>query len=128
MQIVHYHVTPKRNLTDILREGLLPKIGPRSASIGESIPGVYLFSDKASCEQALMNWLGDCLEDAGEVVILEIRNCQDVEKSTAGYEVVCRKAIASTCIARVLDEDFRPLLFRRNTKRLDSTNISDLCR
>ena len=39
-----WHITPLENLPRILREGLIPAIGPRSADLGEEIAAVHLFS------------------------------------------------------------------------------------
>lgn len=38
-----YHVTPKRNVKNILRKGLVPQIGERSKDAEEPLPAVYLF-------------------------------------------------------------------------------------
>jgi len=66
-----YHVTSKRNWQKIKREGLQPKIGPRSSKLKEK-PGIFLFTSMDSLEDALMNWLGEEFEDDETLAILKV--------------------------------------------------------
>lgn len=103
-----YHVTPSENLPSILGSGLKPAIGPRSAELGEPQPFVYLFRSLQDVETALMNWLGEALEDAGELAILEIEpsatTASRLQTSSEDYEVRCDTVIPANCITRMLDE------------------------
>jgi len=56
---VYYHVTPTCNVPRIMREGLLPRRGPRSRRLGESREAVYLFKGREAAADGLANWLGD---------------------------------------------------------------------
>ena len=58
-----YHVTPVKNLKQILKQGLVPQIGTRSELLGEPQPAIFLFRSILDAEEALMNWLGDEFED-----------------------------------------------------------------
>lgn len=61
-----FHVTPLANLPGILAEGLQPKLGPRSARLGEPAAGVYCFNGLGSLEAALGSWLWDAFDDESE--------------------------------------------------------------
>lgn len=67
-----YHITPRRNLEAIKREGLKPSLGERSTSLGEEEPRIYLFDSKESLEDALGNWLGEEFDEDEELVALSI--------------------------------------------------------
>lgn len=51
-----YHITHDKNLARIRRNGLVPKIGANSQDLGEKTPQVHVFLDRATMEDALMNW------------------------------------------------------------------------
>lgn len=55
---VFYHVTKKKCLKRILRQGLVPQIGELAKGAGETVPRVYLFPDMQSMDAALGSWLG----------------------------------------------------------------------
>ena len=58
-----YHITPTANLPSILSSGLKPQIGIRAQAAGETTPAVFLFPSIDAAENALLNWLGDAMED-----------------------------------------------------------------
>jgi len=60
---VYYHVTPKKNIPYILRDGLVPGIGRRSSKLGEIKENIYLFKTLDDVEEAIMNWMEDEFED-----------------------------------------------------------------
>lgn len=113
-----WHVTSLESVPSILRNGLIPRIGPRSSEAGETEPGVYLFPTYEAVEDALMNWLGDQFPDDANLVLLRIRLPYDATTwlvvTDADYEVVSREAIPANCIAGVYDEQ------RRRITALDS--------
>ena len=57
-----YHVTRESDLPSIMRDGLVPNIGPRSAEIGERRQAVFLFRSLEDMDNALYNWLGERFE------------------------------------------------------------------
>lgn len=108
-----YHVTLLKNLRFILNDGLLPKIGDNSIAFGETLPRIYLFDSKESCENGLMNWLGECFENVeeGELVILGISpdgvdSIREVE-----YELAVSEGIPPSNIIQVFDEYFNKIDF-----------------
>lgn len=57
-----FHVTPTSNLDSIMKQGLIPRVGERSAKVGEK-PAIHLFHNWDEVEDAMMNWMGDEFED-----------------------------------------------------------------
>ena len=89
-----YHVTLKSNWDSIKEKGLVPSIGKLSEDFGESIPAIYLFKNTDDMDNALLNWLGENLEDYyGEeicLLCLEISLPEDywINKVSDNYEIV----------------------------------------
>lgn len=82
-----YHVTPRANLPAILREGLKPQCGPRSALCGETAPAVFVFCNQTALDDALTNWLGEAFDEDEALVILEIdAEGLFMQNSSAAYE------------------------------------------
>jgi hypothetical protein len=75
-----FHVTPSKNLNSIFKKGLLPKT-PKDI---EDKKAVYLFPDKDTAEEALLNWLGDRFEDT-DLTLLKV-NKEVLQKS--GIEII----------------------------------------
>lgn len=69
--MIYYHVTTKKALDKIKKEGLQPQIGQRSQKIGEVFPAIYLFTTRDDMEDAIYNWLGEELENE-EIYSLKI--------------------------------------------------------
>lgn len=92
---IHYHVTPLTNVERILRVGLTPLIGERSAKIGETEPAIYLFPTEQDCETALMGWLDNEFEEEEQLAILEIQLPYELTTHTseAEYEVLVKELI-----------------------------------
>ena len=59
----YFHVTPKENIGQIMSNGLIPAIGPRSEEANEDVALVYMFPNVSDMETALANWLGECFEE-----------------------------------------------------------------
>ena len=68
----YFHVTPKKNLSAIQKEGLLAQIGDRSQEAKEDAEAVFLFPSKEDMDNALLNWLGQAFEEEDELIILQI--------------------------------------------------------
>lgn len=58
-----WHVTKRSSVASIIRNGLIPRVGPRSRSAKEVASAIYVFPDSISLEDAMTNWLGDEYED-----------------------------------------------------------------
>lgn len=104
---IAYHVTPAVNLPDILQAGLQPRIGVRSADLGELLPRVYLFADQEACDTALSGWLGDCFEDIPEdgLLVLLVDVTDLTLQSDVGYEITCMDVIKPARILEIRDEN-----------------------
>lgn len=67
--MTYYHVTLKENLDSILKNGLIPKIGPLSKMADEPIERIYLFPSSYDMDMALMQWFGEVINETyGESV------------------------------------------------------------
>lgn len=103
-----YHVTEKKNLTDIKTNGLVPKIGPRSQNAGETEPKTYLFRHREDMENAVVNWLGDEFDEDESIVALEIQMPATAAKNLAfdiqtPYEVTYDSIIPPNWIKDITD-------------------------
>lgn len=67
-----FHVTPLQNWKKIQKEGLLPKKGSRSRSLGEKKEQVFLFPDLDTVTDALMNWMGELFSERTKLALLKI--------------------------------------------------------
>lgn len=92
-KFVAWHATPIENLDTILREGLMPRIGPRSRDLGEAEPAVYLFPDLAAVDAAVGSWMENAFDPEAALALLrvDLSGCPDV--SAAGFELVCRSPV-----------------------------------
>jgi len=102
---MHYHVTTAENLDGIMREGLVPRVGPRAAAIGEPVAGVFLFPDAEALEGGLGGWLGEQFDEDEALVLLGV----EVPPGTpvaegAGFETVVTATLPPSCLA-VLHRD-----------------------
>ena len=81
-----YHVTPSENVKSIMKTGLRPSVGDRSKKLNEK-PSTFLFKNKDDAEDAMMNWMGDELENT-PTNLLKIKLPPHIKahKSSAGYE------------------------------------------
>lgn len=89
-----YHVTPASNLDSIMQAGLRPQVGSRSSQIPGEQSAIYCFPDKASLEDAMMNWLGDEFDEDEELALLEI----DTTNLTGEYSPNAEFEIAITSL------------------------------
>lgn len=72
-----YHITNKKNLPSIFKNGLLPN-KPTDYGVEGDVEGIYLFKSIEDTQNALMNWLGERIEEWEE-------------KTGETYEEVCLK-------------------------------------
>lgn len=92
----YYHITPAKNVSKILKNGLDPK-KPQDYDDEE---GVYLFKTKDDVEDAMMNWLGDKFDEDEELALLEIDGnyVKRVSQGGVGYEVIAKHTIPGKAI------------------------------
>lgn len=116
----YFHVTPKKNISSILENGLIPQIGERSLEIGEQIEAIYLFPNFEEMDNALYNWLGEAFEDEEELLILQIDLPDDFpvyreidDNGDDFYEAHCQCDIPEEFITGIYDESYQ--LLSRNS-------------
>jgi hypothetical protein len=98
-----YHVTERHNVPTILRDGLIPKIGPRSKRAKEKTPRIYVFPDMTSMEDGVCNWLGD--EFTKRTSLLEI-NVPDewLTHDAVRWEATICQPVPPSCIKVIVDD------------------------
>lgn len=102
---VFYHVTPSKNVPQIMQQGLLAQVGDRSEQLGEE-SGIYLFPDIDSAEDAVANWMGAEFDEDEALALLEVILPEGVEiEKSLEWEYVVRTDIPANNI-RVITEDF----------------------
>lgn len=69
---MRYHVTALKNLESIMTKGLMPFKGERSLKFGEPVEAIFLFKDRISAEEAIMNWLGEEFPEEESICLLEV--------------------------------------------------------
>jgi hypothetical protein len=98
-----YHVTPHDNIAGILRDGLLPQIGPRSLIVNETVPAVFCFTNLDEVENAVMNWLGDYFDVEEPLALLRVMLDDSAAVGAgAGYEVVVLEPIPAEAVSVML--------------------------
>jgi hypothetical protein len=100
-----YHVTPKKNLRFIKKEGLVPQTGANSALYGETENKIYLFPSIDDAENAVMNWLGDLYDEDIALALLQVDVSGIELGSEVGYEQYTLSSIPPDRI-KVLSTDF----------------------
>ena len=97
-----YHVTPTKNLKSIAKQGLVPTIGDRSSQIAGEESGIYVFPDRASAEDAVMNWLGDEFDDEPLTMLkIDVSGLDKHITKGADYELIVGTTIEPSRIKRV---------------------------
>lgn len=90
---MYFHVTKRKNLEKIMKEGLIPQIGKNSMCC-ESKPYVFLFVDEESMNIALSSWFGELFDEEEELVSLKVNLpdnwelISDVEYEIASGDVI----------------------------------------
>ena len=82
----YYHVTPARNVSKIMREGLHPRIGRRSKALGEKHPATYLYKTPGEAEEGVMNWLGDQFSEDTRLSMLKVHVPRDMPVEHEAFE------------------------------------------
>lgn len=101
-----YHVTTESALPSILKQGIVPAIGPRSLLLGETQPAIYLFSKDTEVEDGLVNWINNAFSEEETLYVLECNlEGLDITSQENQFELVCRQTIAPSLITKVYTED-----------------------
>lgn len=99
-----FHVTPAYNYPGILKFGLLPQLGKRSAKVVGETPSVFLFVTRDDVTDALNNWLGDEFEEETDepLLVLQLDLPDDFPLDQhVDWEKISHKAISSEFITGV---------------------------
>lgn len=98
----YFHVTPRKNLSTILQQGLIAQIGERSKKAGEKVSAVYLFSTTEDMENAMSNWLGDEFGDEKCIILkLDIPETFPLKPDKDMYETICHDNISPEYITGI---------------------------
>lgn len=102
---IFYHVTPKENVKSIKEKGLIPQIGERAKSCGETEEKIYLFPTLQDMETALSSWLGIEFENDDIVsLIIRIPKGFSVEEGEVEYEAYSKTPITKDNIMILREE------------------------
>ena len=97
-----YHVTPTKNLKSIAKQGLTPTVGDRASQISGEKSGIYVFPDKVSAEDAVMNWLGDEFDDEPLTMLkIDVSGLEKNITKGADYELIVGTTIEPKRIKKV---------------------------
>jgi hypothetical protein len=97
-----YHVTPTKNIKSIAKQGLTPTVGDRASQIAGEKSGIYVFPDKVSAEDAVMNWLGDEFDDEPLTMLkIDISGLENNITKGADYELIVGTTIEPKRIKKV---------------------------
>lgn len=100
-----YHVTNNKNLSSIMKNGLIPCIGDNSFSYAEKDERVWLFPTLDDVKTALTGWLGE-LCDEGFFSLLEIDTSNiQIKKDIVDWEVYTTEIIPPNKIKILGDID-----------------------
>lgn len=102
--MIAYHLTTLENYQSIIENGLTPQIGPRSESLGELHPRIYLFPDKLTCIDAISNWLGEEFDEEEDLIILQLDITGYSFDSEVGYEITVNEPIPKNRIIKTYSE------------------------
>jgi len=96
-----YHISRKSDLPNILKNGLIAK---KPVDMNDK-KGIYLFPSKDDVENALVNWLGDRLENIPIVLLTIDTNGLNIHKGDVEYEMISYNRIPPKNIIKYEDYD-----------------------
>ena len=127
-----YHVTPTKNLKSIAKQGLTPTVGDRTSQIESEKSGIYVFPDRTSAEDAVMNWLGDEFDDEPLTMLkIDVSGLEKNISKGADYELIVGTVIEPSRIKKVniqLEEasGYIPSYAERNDPRFKTALTVDV--
>ncbi|HIR36023.1 MAG TPA: hypothetical protein IAC91_08010 [Candidatus Faecimorpha stercoravium] len=100
-----YHITSRRNLESIQKEGLLPQYGYLSELVMEQRSAIYLFKELDEVRYAMENWFGECIRYVyapKDLILLRINLPDEIHfEERFGWEAICYTRIPPECISVV---------------------------
>ena len=64
-----YHITESKNVEEILRNGLVPKIGKLSLIINEPVEAIYLFPELKDAKYAMSDWMNEVYQSESKRLV-----------------------------------------------------------
>lgn len=94
-----YHITETFNIPEILKNGLIPQLGPRAIAAGETKPSIWLLSSMEDVTNAIEIWYK---MESGftDMTIIQIELPENAESIIRGpgFESVCFSIIPPNCL------------------------------
>lgn len=97
-----FHITPRSNLQSISTTGLLPQLGDRARQLEHETAGVFLFTSRTACEDALSNWLGEEFDEDEDLLLLEVDVTAFAYDQVVDWEAIVRTPIPPSAIMSVV--------------------------
>ncbi len=69
--VLFYHVTETSSVPSILKEGLQPRLGPRS-DVMEDAPAIFCFTSYEAMEDGVTNWISEEFNEEVRLSLLVI--------------------------------------------------------
>lgn len=98
-----YHLTEVRSLPAILRDGLAPRIGPRSKSAQESQARIYTFPDHTSLVDGFTNWLAEEFTRRTCVLALKVPT-RALAQDEVAWEATIAATVPPSCITVIVPD------------------------
>lgn len=96
-----YHVTPSENVKNILKVGLLPRIGEASKENGEDQPRVYLFTSLEWVKECVETWLSEVYWNKDLSVLSIDATVEDLGGTVDGGEVLINGIVPPSVISEL---------------------------
>lgn len=113
---IGYHVTTQEAINSIQKEGLCPRIGPRSTLVNEPYPRVYFFINQQDAEDAISNWLGELIDEDEKIFVLKVDlNGIQTYQQPGQFEMTVDCHVDANRIVAVYDENMK--LVRKRFKQ-----------
>lgn len=100
-----YHVTPSENVENILRVGLIPRIGDASQQNREDRPRVFLFTSLDWAKEGIETWLGEVYWDKDLSVLAINFSAEEFGGKEDDGEVVAETVIPPSVIKELYSPD-----------------------
>lgn len=96
-----YHISPNKNIRNILKNGLLPSRGERSSQL-EIEDGIFLFVSLEAVRNALSNWLSDEFDEDEKLALFQV----DLDEAIPAnhYEIMIKYPIPPQYIKLLTDD------------------------
>jgi hypothetical protein len=95
-----YHITLARNVSRVMQEGLVPRVGPRSRKLKEPRAAIYLFPTLEDAATAYDHWLSEEFSENTRLALLKVSVPHTIEvHSDAPFECHVYDPIPAICLS-----------------------------